>query len=217
MGSVRPVALCLAPECCGRRATVSACVAACAAPPRLRGASHATRRWGDGRRACHTGRGGLAAPATWPLGRPRLHFHRRPRMYSSRAAAEYFGVARAERGVPPPLPPPPPAWHDGDGARVSPAGGRRGTPRRRHGGGVGLNGDRLSPAEACGGRWRRAPGPPRRRIFFPRMAPGAAATRSRCRAVHSALMKSRVRFQGICNKAEPYCCSTPLRSERDRK
>jgi len=34
---------------------------------------------------------------------------------------------------------------------------------------------------------------------------------------HSALMKSRVRFQGICNKAEPYCCSTPLRSERDRK
>jgi len=36
-------------------------------------------------------------------------------------------------------------------------------------------------------------------------------------SVHSALMKSRVRFQGICNKAEPYCCSTPLRSERDRK
>jgi len=36
-------------------------------------------------------------------------------------------------------------------------------------------------------------------------------------ATHSALMKSRVRFQGICNKAEPYCCSTPLRSERDRK
>jgi len=51
--------------------------------------------------------GGLAAPATWPLGRPRLHFHRRPRMYSSRAADEYFGVARDERGAPPPPPPSP--------------------------------------------------------------------------------------------------------------
>ena len=43
------------------------------------------------------------------------------------------------------------------------------------------------------------------------------ATRRRPPLRHSALMKSRVRFQGICNKAEPYCCSTPLRSERDRK
>jgi len=49
-----------------------------------------------------------------------------------------------------------------------------------------------------------------------------ASTASDCpvsgpQSTHSALMKSRVRFQGICNKAEPYCCSTPLRSERDRK
>jgi len=46
---------------------------------------------------------------------------------------------------------------------------------------------------------------------------GGRTPRTLVAAGHSALMKSRVRFQGICNKAEPYCCSTPLRSERDRK
>ena len=193
-------------------------------PPTRRG-RRAARRRPCRREARHAGRpmspqrGPRGGASIQSFGVARARAPREPARRPSRAATDTpqprqrVGRLRASGGRPRP-----PTWDrlSATCRQMARVGGGRGANPSAHpppmeGGGPGatprsaqptathvLRGHRAEPATACA----VGPTPP---------------TRRELKQGHSALMKSRVRFQGICNKAEPYCCSTPLRSERDRK